>query len=232
MSAVEAVRGDTSGTQGAGPEVADVGAGHEGPSSDVVDGAAPRSLGWLMAIGGAIGFVAAFVLTVERFLLAENPDYVPSCSLNPVLSCGSVMEQPQAALLGFPNPLLGIAAFAIATTLGVLVASGTALPRWVWLGFQVGITAGMVFVLWLMSQSLYVIGALCPYCMVVWAVVIPMFWSVTATNLERGVIPTPASARGAVTALSDYRLVAVVATFALVVALVGVRFWSYWSSLV
>lgn len=192
----------------------------------------PRSLGWLLAGGGAIGFLAAFVLTVERFKLALDPSYVPSCSLNPVLSCGSVMAEPQAALFGFPNPMLGIAAFAIATTLGLLVVSRTPLPRWTWVGLQVGLTAGMVFVVWLVSQSLYSIGALCPYCMVVWAVVIPMFVSVTATNLERGVIPVPAGARGAVVALSDYRVLVVVLAYLVVIALAGVRFWDYWSTLV
>lgn len=194
-------------------------------------GTAPRSLGWLLAVGGAVGFVASFVLTVERFRLAENPDYVPSCTLGSVFSCGSVMASEQAALFGFPNPLLGIAAFAVATTLGTLVVSGAALPRWVWIGLQVGLTAGIAMVGWLVWSSLYSIGALCPYCMIVWAMVIPMFWSVTAINLERGVIPTPSSARGAVTALSDYRLIAIVASFLLVTTLVAARFWTSLTSM-
>ncbi len=201
--------------------------GSGGPS-----GVAPRSLGWLLTIAGVLGFVASFVLTVERFMLAEDPSYIPSCSVGSVFSCGSVMESEQAALFGFPNPLLGIAAFAVATTLGALVLSGSPLPRWAWLGLQVGITAGLVMVAWLIASSLYSIGALCPYCMVVWAAVIPMFWSVTATNLERRVVPTPRSARGAVAALSDYRVVVIVATFLLVLVLVAARFWTSLSSLV
>lgn len=240
MSATSAVRGggplreDRDGLAAPGDGETDL---HDGGlDGDAATGAppatAPRSLGWLLAGGGAIGFLAAFVLTVERFKLAVDPSYVPSCSLNPVLSCGSVMAKPQAALFGFPNPMLGIAAFAIATTLGLLVLSRTPLPRWVWVGLQVGLTAGIVFVVWLISQSLYSIGALCPYCMVVWAVVIPMFVSVTVTNLERGVIPVPTGARGAVMALSDYRVLVVAAAYLVVIALAGVRFWAYWSTLV
>ena len=244
MSATSALRrgpgeDDRGGPPARGGEGADLLADHgrgDVASHDVaLDDASPlvpRSLGWLLAVGGAVGFLAAFVLTVERFKLALDPSYVPSCSLNPVLSCGSVMAKPQAALFGFPNPMLGIAAFAVATTLGLLVVSRTPLPRWVWVGLQVGLTAGMVFVAWLVSQSLYSIGALCPYCMVVWAVVIPMFVSVTATNLERGVLPTPAGARSAVVALSDYRVLVVVLVYLVVVALAGVRFWDYWSTLV
>jgi hypothetical protein len=41
----------------------------------------------------------------------------------------------------------------------------------------------VVFVHWLIFQSAFVIGALCPYCMVVWAVTIPTFFYVTVHNL-------------------------------------------------
>lgn len=187
-----------------------------------------RRVGALLTAGGALGLLAAFVLTVERFRLAEDPAYVPSCSLDPVLSCGSVMTTPQAALLGFPNSLIGIAGFAVVTTLGALLMASAALPRWVWLGLQVGLTAGMVFVVWLVGQSLYVIGALCPYCMVVWAVVIPMFWAVTVHNTARGVLPVPTGARPAVAALADYQVLLTVMSYAVVVVLVGVEFWDYW----
>jgi uncharacterized membrane protein len=190
-----------------------------------------RRLGLLLTTGGAVGFFAAFTLTVERFRLATQPGYTPSCDINPFISCGSVMAQPQAALFGFPNPLLGIGAFAVATTLGVLLLSGTALPRWVALGWQVGITLGMVFVSWLVGQSLFEIHALCPYCMVVWAVVIPMFWTTTVDNLDRGVLPVPAGARRAVAALVDYRLLLVVLTDAVVLVLVAAAFWSSWLAL-
>ncbi|MGQ7297267.1 vitamin K epoxide reductase family protein [Quadrisphaera sp. KR29] len=192
----------------------------------------PRRLGLLLAVGGAIGFLAAFTLTVERFKLASDPGYRPSCDVNPFISCGSVMSQPQAALFGFPNPLLGIAAFAVATTLGVLLLSGTPLPRWVRAGWQVGITLGFVFISWLVTQSLYEIRALCPYCMVVWAAVIPMFWTTTADSLDRGVVPVPAGLRRAAATLVEYRLVAVVLTYLAVVVMVAQAFWSSWVSLV
>ncbi len=38
----------------------------------------------------------------------------------PDMSCGSVMTTPQASLLGFPNPLLGIAGFTVVVVTGVL----------------------------------------------------------------------------------------------------------------
>jgi len=45
---------------------------------------------------------------------------------------------------------------------------------------------------WLIFQSLYRIGALCPYCMVVWVVTITVFWNVTLHNLTREHLPVAA----------------------------------------
>ena len=191
----------------------------------------PRTRGLLLVLGGVLGFVAAFTLTVERIRLLQDPAYVPSCSFNPVLSCGSVMQTHQAAVFGFPNPLLGIAAFAVSVTLGVLVLSRTALPRWVERGYLLGITLGAVFVGWLVVQSLYSIHALCPYCMVVWAVVIPTFWTHLADGLDRGLVPVPAALRGAARTVVDYRGLLVVLSYAAVLAMVATKFWSYWSTL-
>ncbi|WP_432564282.1 vitamin K epoxide reductase family protein [Kineococcus sp. SYSU DK003] len=190
-----------------------------------------RARGLLLTLGGLLGFVAAFTLTIERFELAENPDYVPSCSFNPVLSCGSVMQTDQAALFGFPNPLIGIAAFALSTFLGVLVLSRTVLPRWVERGYLLGITLGTVFVGWLIGQSLYSIHALCPYCMVVWAVVVPTFWVHLADGLDRGLLPVPHALRGAARTVVDYRGLLVVLSYVAVLAMVATKFWSYWSTL-
>ncbi|MEW1956270.1 vitamin K epoxide reductase family protein [Kineococcus sp. NPDC059986] len=191
----------------------------------------PRTRGLLLLIGGILGFVAAFTLTVEKIKLLEDPSYVPSCSLNPVISCGSVMQTHQAAVFGFPNPLIGIGAFAVSTFLGALVLSRVVLPRWVERGYLVGITLGMVFVGWLISQSLYSIHALCPYCMVVWSVVIPTFWTHVADGLDRGLLPVPAGARGLARVVVDYRLLLIVLSYAAVLVMVGTKFWSYWSTL-
>ncbi|WP_327086531.1 vitamin K epoxide reductase family protein [Nonomuraea sp. NBC_01738] len=177
----------------------------------------PRLLPWLLTIGGLLGLVAAFVLTIEKIALLKNPDYVPSCSINPVLSCGSVMKTWQADLLGFPNPLLGIVAFAVVTTVGVALLAGARLPRWFWWGLQAGVTLGVVFVHWLIYQSLYEIGALCPYCMIVWTVTIPIFLYVTLRNLGRQ---------------ATYHAVALTVWYLTVITLIGIRFWSFWSTLI
>ena len=58
------------------------------------------------------------------------------------------------------------------------------LPRWYWAGLATGTLLGVAFVHWLIFQSLYRIGALCPYCMVVWAVTIPLLVVVSSIALQ------------------------------------------------
>ncbi|MFC4605373.1 vitamin K epoxide reductase family protein [Rhodococcus kronopolitis] len=199
--------------------------------ADPGDGAPfERSLPWLLLIGGLVGALASFVLTVEKLALVADPGYIPTCSLNPVLNCGSVMETAQASVFGFPNSLLGIAGFSVVAATGAGLLAGARFARWYWMGLQVGVSAAVVFVHWLIVQSLYVIGALCPYCMVVWAVTVPVFWYVTLRNLRNGEFGRPVRAE-ALTASGNHVLP--VTVWALVLAgLVIQRFYSYWSSLV
>ncbi|SFP44165.1 Uncharacterized membrane protein [Amycolatopsis arida] len=187
-----------------------------------------RGLAWLYVVGGAIGLLASFALIIEKIATLRNPDYVPTCSLNPVVSCGSVMDSPQAELFGFPNPLIGIAAFAVMVTAGVVLLVGFAAPRWFWLGLQLGTTLGVVFVHWLIWQSLYDIGALCPYCMVVWVVTIPMFWYTTLFTAGQGHLPT-GPARPAALALARFHSLVLVLWFLLIVVLILQRFWTFWT---
>ena len=80
---------------------------------------AGRASSMALVLGGAIGLVASLILVIERFELLMDPTYVPSCSLNPVLSCGSVMTSTQAAVFGFPNPVLGIPSFTVVLVAGI-----------------------------------------------------------------------------------------------------------------
>jgi uncharacterized membrane protein len=201
----------------------------DAPDEHQVAGGARRGLAVLLTAGGAVGLAASFVLTVEVIRLLEDPAYVPSCSFNPVLSCGSVMQTWQADVLGFANTLAGIVAFAVVTTIGVVLLTGAVLPRWVWLGLQSGALVGAAFVHWLIYQSLYDIGALCPYCMVVWVVTVPIFWYVTVHNVQAGHIRTSSRVRSF---LIRNRALVLVSWFLALAILILLRFWDYWSSLV
>ena len=67
-----------------------------------------RTTAWILVVGGVLGLIAAFELTVEKVRVLADPTYIPACDLNPVLSCGSVIITPQAEVFGFPNPVLGL----------------------------------------------------------------------------------------------------------------------------
>lgn len=81
----------------------------------------------MLVVAGALGLTASLVLTIEKFSLLADPTYRPSCSINPVISCGSVMSSPQAEAF-VPNPLLGIIGFTVALTTGVVTLGGVRLP--------------------------------------------------------------------------------------------------------
>ena len=162
------------------------------------EGVDHRSPHVLMTIAGAIGLAAAFVLTVDKFTLLQNKidgvETALSCDFSAFVSCGGVMDSAQAEAFGFPNSLIGIIGFSVVTALGVILWTGGRFGRLVWGGLQVGVLFGIGFVTWLQFQSIYRLDLLCPYCMVVWAVMIPLFVYVTACNL-RGMAPQSALTR-------------------------------------
>ncbi|GAA4838106.1 vitamin K epoxide reductase family protein [Saccharopolyspora rosea] len=190
----------------------------------------PRGLSWLYLVGGVIGLIASFALVIEKLEKLEHPGYVPTCSINPIISCGSVMDSSQAALFGFPNPLIGVLAFPVVVTSGVALLAGFRAPRWYWLGMQLATTLAVVFIHWLIVQSLYSIGALCPYCMVVWVVTIALFWYTTVHNFREGHFGSGARPVGV--ALGRVHSVVLVVWYLVIVALILARFWDYWVTLV
>lgn len=203
----------------------------EPPPSSPQGPTASRPFGALLTVAGFVGLVNAAVLLVEKIELIKNPDYVPTCSINPVLSCGSVMTTPQAEAFGIPNPILGIAGFAAVAAIGLAVLAGAAFHRWFWMTLQAGVTFGVLFVHWLIYQSLYEIGALCPYCIVVWIVTIALFVHTTAHNL-RPRTPPQTGLQRAVDKAVEYRGPILTGWYLVLTVLIAVRFWDYWTTLV
>nr|QZD55084.1 vitamin K epoxide reductase family protein [Glycomyces sp. TRM65418] len=187
--------------------------------------------GLVLLLGGLVGLAAAFDLTYERIASLADPDHVISCDFNPVLSCGTVMDTWQASVFGFANPMMGLVSFPLVVFTGVLLLAGVALPRWMSLLFNLGTLGGLAFVSWLIFQSVYRIGVLCPWCMAVWAVVLPIFWFTTVHNLRTGAIPVGPDWRDAVDDLLRYHWIGLTLLYLAVVMIVGTGFWDYWSTL-
>ena len=148
----------------------------------------PIGFGIFLIVTGAVAWYGAMQLITERIALLINPDYVLNCDVNPLVSCGTVMTSPEASLLGFPNPLLGVAGLVAPIAVGVALLAGARFARWFWALFLGGVTLAWVFVMWLFGEAVYDIGALCPWCMLVWLMVIPMFWWLLTWTLSTGVL--------------------------------------------
>lgn len=150
-----------------------------------------KGFGWFLVIAGGIAWLASFILVLERLKLYNDPNAAISCDVNAWISCGEVMKTPQAAILGFPNPFIGLVGFVVVITTGMVLLAGARMSRWYWIGLQVGVTAGMALVGWFWFTAVYTLALLCPYCMVVWTMVIPLFVWITVRNINHGVIPAP-----------------------------------------
>ncbi len=184
-----------------------------------------RQTAWILAVGGIIGIFASIELIIQKIAVLSDPDFVPNCDINPILSCGSVISTEQASLFGFPNPVLGVIGFTIVIMFGALLFTGVEMPRLMWLGLNFGALAGMVFVIWLVSQSLYVIGALCPWCMVVWAVTIPIFWQVTTDNLAGNKLSL---GKGLSEIIVTLKWILITGSYLIIMALIFVRWQDFW----
>lgn len=184
----------------------------------------------LLVVCGTLGLVAAMMLTIDRFRLLVHPDTKLGCNLSPFIACAPVMQSRAAALFGFPNPLLGIIGFTIVLTTGMALAAGARLRPWYLRGLQVGVLAAAVFITWLQTQALYVIGALCLWCMLVWAVTIPLVVAVTLHNLAAGHLGRRLTGVGR--GLAPYAVTVVAVWYLVVLCAIALRFYRefalYW----
>lgn len=176
--------------------------------------------------------VASILLSIEVFDRLKNPNYVPACNLNPILSCTNVADSSQAHAFGFPNYFIGVAGYAALAAIGAAIIAGAKLKRWFWRLIEAGLFFAIGFLTWLQFQTLYRIGALCIFCMVVWACTIPMFWYVTLYNFQSGNISTPSRLRRPVAFARRHHGDVVVLWFLIIIALILKRFWYYWSTLI
>lgn len=139
-----------------------------------------------MLIGAVLGLVASFVLAVDALTLAENPNAVFSCDISAKISCGAVGTTWQANLLGFPNAYLGLVSEPVVITLAIAALGGVVFPRWFMLTAQAFYSIGFAFAYWLFFQSYFVIGALCPWCLLITVTTTLVFFSITRVNILDG----------------------------------------------
>ena len=147
---------------------------------------ATKRFGVAMLIMATIALIFSTLIMYDKLQLVLDPNFEPACTINTVVSCTDVMSSQQASAFGFPNPFIGMIGFPVVMALAVVLATGARLPRWIWLATATGLGLGVIFVHWLAYQALYEIVALCPWCMVVWSVMLPLF-VMTVVHITREV---------------------------------------------
>lgn len=182
-----------------------------------------KKTGIFLSLLSFIAFISATIITYEKIALLHNPKHILSCSLNPLVSCGPIMNSWQASLFGIPNSIIGMVGFAILCF--ILVTSMIVkLPKWYWLATLIGVTLATIFIIWLITQALFVIGALCIYCMVVWSVTIPLFWFLLSNFLKQYKIKK-------LYFISDYKILFIVLSYAAIILIILIQFRTFWASL-
>ena len=172
-----------------------------------------------MLISACVSLLASFVLSVDAVVLAANPEAELSCNINAALSCGAVAQSWQAQLFGFPNAFLGLVAEPVVITIAVASLGGVRFPRWFMLSAQVVYTLGVIFAYWLFTQSMFVIGALCPWCLLVTVSTTLVFTTLTHVNIrDRNLFLPPRAQARAQWAIDHEVDVVVVWTFLLLLA--------------
>lgn len=137
-----------------------------------------------MLVGAIFSLLAAFVLSVESIEIAKNPDAKLSCSVNLILNCATVAAHPTSTMFGFPNPFLGLMTEPIVITVAIAGLAGVRFPRLFMFTAQVFYTLGLLFALFLLYTSMFVIGALCPWCLLVTLTTILVWFAITRYNLR------------------------------------------------
>lgn len=192
----------------------------------------PRALPYILIIAGAVGIIASFILTNDDFQLLRNPSFQPTCNINPVISCGSVMSSAQGSIFGFPNSIIGLPAFPVLLTIGVSMLAGATFRRWFWRAFEAGMAAGLIFAGWMFFESVYRIRALCPFCLTVDVAVITTFWYLTLYVIGEGHVRVPARLIGVADFARRHHAEVLIVWFLVLLALILQHFWYYYGRVI
>ena len=181
-----------------------------------------------MLIASLASLVASFVLAVDAITLAQDQQADLGCNINAVISCGTVGTSWQASLLGFPNAYLGLVFEPAVITLCVASLGGVRFPRWFMFSAQVVYTIALLFAYWLFQQAMFVIGALCPWCLLVTLATTLVFFEMTYVNIRDDNLFLPRRLQSALRAFvrSDLDIMLVVAWLLVLVLAVVLRYGS------
>lgn len=152
-------------------------------------------------LASAMALVVSFVLAAETLQLARHPEAQLGCDVNQVLSCSTVAESWQSEIikfggLSYPNAFFGIAAESVFVTIAVLGLARVTVPRWFATCTWLGSLAALAYSCWLTSQSMFVINALCPWCLCLMASTTVQFMAFSHATVTVQELPAGHAANG------------------------------------
>ncbi|MDR0848952.1 MAG: vitamin K epoxide reductase family protein [Propionibacteriaceae bacterium] len=137
-----------------------------------------------MLFSSLVSLTASFVLSIDALQIAADQDKILPCDISATLSCGTVARSWQAHLLGFPNAFLGLVAEPVVITIAIAALAKVKFPRGFMLAANIVYFAGFIFAYWLFVQAYFVIGALCPWCLLVTLSTTLVFSTLTHVNIR------------------------------------------------
>lgn len=180
-----------------------------------------RSTGFaiMSLLFGMIGWFASFELLTEYIKTLRDPGHIPNCNISVIVTCGPNMGSWQGSILGFSNTIIGVSAFIAPIAVGVALLAGASFRAWFWRLYQLGLLGGFIFVCWLQYQSIFALGTLCPWCMVAWTVMIPLWWSGLTRPYAAGDIPSSPRAHAFWRSLHSWVWVIVLVNYLIIAAI-------------
>jgi uncharacterized membrane protein len=146
-----------------------------------------------MLLASAVALLASLVLSADTLYAARHPAAHLGCDINNVISCSTVAQSWQAEIvhlgrLTVPNAFIGMAAESVFVTVAVVGLCNPRMPRWFPIATWWGDFAALLYSYWLTTQSLFVINALCPWCITLMFSTTIQFMSLThATVTVQGI---------------------------------------------
>jgi uncharacterized membrane protein len=131
--------------------------------------------GWLLALVVAclVGVAATVTQIVERIQIAADPEASLICDLNATFSCGSVITAWQSSVIGpIPNAVIGLVVFTALGTSAATALVGTWWSRRAWTGLTGLAGVMLVFTVWFLAQTAFVIQRVCLWCLVIGAAIL------------------------------------------------------------
>lgn len=122
-------------------------------------GSPPR---WAIVASGLlslIGLGISIYLTIAHFVGVQ----ALACSANSIVNCEAVTTSAQSTVLGVPVAILGLCYFVVAVPFYSPWAWRSSM-RLVHLIRLLGAITGIIFVLWLITAELLIIGKICLWC--------------------------------------------------------------------